>query len=222
MHRYKLTITIQSAILACLLALSPILGCASTKKGSRINSASTKSSESKPGNQTGSDLLRSQIVDPVGLGSVNSIRIERPVISSGAKLTRFSLIEAYQMVQRIASETMTLRVVEAGAVGEGADAVLKTEILRFDERQGSSFGGEPAVVSFKMRLESAKMGRLLWSAQYFLRQEAAVENLLRLGERMGPGGLGAGWVSARAVFESGVKESLVDLNSKREGLFLVR
>jgi hypothetical protein len=222
MHRYKPLIKIRSATLTTLLALTPILGCAPAKNGSQHRSPSNKSSDPRLPNKTGSSLLRSQVVDPVGLGSVNGIKIDRPVLSSNAKLTRFSLIDAHQIVQRIASETMTLKIVEAGGVGEGGEAVLKTEILRLDERQGSSFGGEPAVVSFKMRLESSTKARLLWSAQYFLRQEAVSENLLRLGERVGPGGLGAGWVSAREVFESGVIESLVDLNSKREGLFLVR
>jgi hypothetical protein len=222
MHRYKITITILYAIFPFIFTLTAIIGCSNPNKGAQIKVPSIKRSDPKNANQTGSDLLSSQIVDPVGLGSVNTIKIERPLLSSTSKVTKLSPIDAFNVVQRIASETMTLKVVGSAASGDVADAILKTEILRFDERQGSSFGGEPAVVSFRMRLESSVKGRLLWSAQYFLRQEAVSENLLRIGERTGPGGLGAGWVSAREVFERGVKESLVDLNNKREGLFLVR
>jgi hypothetical protein len=62
----------------------------------------------------------------------------------------------------------------------------------------------------------------MWSAQYFLKQEAVSENLLRLGERVGPSGLGVGWRRAQEVFEKGVSAALTDLNSQREKQFLAK
>ena len=139
-----------------------------------------------------------------------------------------STIERWPMKEpfEIARETMTLKVVGAsrGAKNSAtpADAVLRTEILRFDERQGSAVGGEPAVVSFRMSLQGSVQRGPIWSAQYFLKQEAVSENLLRLGERVGASGLGAGWRSASEVFEKGVSAALTNLNSQREGQFLAR
>jgi hypothetical protein len=102
-----------------------------------------------------------------------------------------------------------------------ADAVLHTELLRFEERQGSAIGGEPAVISFKMTMKTGASGVEVWSAQYFFRQEALSENLLRINERIGKDGLGAGWRSANDVFQRGVSAALQDFSSQRERRYLV-
>jgi hypothetical protein len=136
------------------------------------------------------------------------------------------------MVEQVARETMTLKVSTTGASSAAgrrgdpskgsaaADAVLVTELLRFEERQGSAIGGEPAVVSFRMSLRAAPAGTEVWGAQYFYRQEAVSENLLRLNERVGSSGYGAGWRSANELFKRGVGAALQDFNNQREKRFL--
>jgi len=173
--------------------------------------------------------LKSQLLDARTLAAINSISIERPSFATGVVAGPLSADEAKAVIDRTARETMTLKVVSAAQSAAGntlksgvVDAVLRTEILRFDQRQGSAVGGEPAVVSFRMNLESSKGRGAVWSAQYFLKQEAVSENLLRLGERMGPSGLGVGWSTAREVFEKGVRAALSDVNIQRERQFLSR
>jgi hypothetical protein len=137
------------------------------------------------------------------------------------------------MVEQTARETMTLKVSRSdirpsddqrGALRSSArgdvDAVLRTELLRFEERQGSAVGGEPAVVSFKMSMQTVPSGTEVWSAQYFYRQEALSENLLRINERVGTSGYGAGWRSAHELFKRGVATALQDFNNQRERQFL--
>lgn len=171
--------------------------------------------------------LNTQLLDSATLASVNSIAIGLPLLNGAGATAGVSSAEAGALIERVAGQTMTLKVMglarpARGEVVNAADAVLRTEILRFDERQGSAFGGEPAVVSFKMSLDSPRKGTPMWTAQYFLKQEAVSENLLRLGERVGPSGLGVGWRSAQEVFERGVRAALVDLNSQREKQFLAK
>lgn len=175
--------------------------------------------------------LTAHLIDPSALSAVNSIAIARPAFMDANAQGGLSADDLSVVIERIAREKMTLKVLSAsrGArikaasdVPAQADAVLRTEILRFDERQGSAFGGDPATVSFRMNLESYAKAIPMWSAQYFLRQEALSENLLRLGERVGPAGLGAGWKSAQEVFERGVAAALADLNIQRERQFLAK
>jgi hypothetical protein len=137
------------------------------------------------------------------------------------------------MVEQAARETMTLKVSRGDQRGRDAqratsrnvssaevDAVLLTELLRFEERQGSAVGGEPAVVSFRMSIQAVPSGAEVWSAQYFYRQEAVSENLLRINERVGSAGYGAGWKSAHELFKRGLTTALQDFNNQRERLFL--
>ncbi len=209
--------------LCCVAACVVAIGCASVD-GSRARatagSAGTRAVVASP--------LTAQLLDSDVLASVNSIAIAPPSFGSSASAGALSADEANSVIERIAREKMTLKVVSSqrGKTGLSqeafaqADAVLRTEILRFDRRQGSAIGGEPAVVSFRMNLEPRGRRSPMWSAQYFLRQEAVSENLLRLGERVGSAGLGAGWNSAQEVFERGVGAALADLNAQRERQFL--
>lgn len=180
--------------------------------------------------------LTAQLIDSGALASVNSIAIAPPALMYADSQGGLSVDDASDVIERIAREKMTLKVLSAPREGKSglsrsglgkdtpalADAILRTEILRYDRRQGSAFGGEPAVVSFRMNLEQSGKRSPMWSAQYFLRQEALSENLLRLGERVGPAGLGAGWKSAEEVFERGVAAALADLNAQRERQFIVK
>ncbi len=208
--------------LICLLAA----GCALTDR-------TRPSGDSNLVNERGvvAPSLTANVMDSGALAAVNSIAIARPAFVDAEAQGGLSADDVSTVIERIAREKMTLKVVAAprgakvkagGELTTQADAVLRTEILRFDKRQGSAFGGEPATVSFRMNLESRAKGKPMWSAQYFLRQEAVSENLLRLSERVGSAGLGAGWKSAHEVFERGVAAALADLNSKREAQFLAK
>ena len=45
------------------------------------------------------------------------------------------------------------------------------------------------------------------------------ENWLKLGDRLGPEGSGAGWITAQEIFRRGVTLSLQDFNSRRDAQF---
>ncbi len=205
----------------CVLAVAFASGCISS---SRTHNPRQSSDLTNRG--VVASPLTAQLHNSAQLAGVNSIKIEPPSFSNSGNPISLTSDEAAIIIERIARETMTLKVVGAsrGAKNSAtpADAVLRTEILRFDERQGSAVGGEPAVVSFRMSLQGSVQRGPIWSAQYFLKQEAVSENLLRLGERVGASGLGAGWRSASEVFEKGVSAALTNLNSQREGQFLAR
>jgi hypothetical protein len=167
------------------------------------------------------------------LRGINSIEISRPSVPSGAGPVGIAPDDAMRLVEQAARETMTLKVSRADARSKDdqrvalrsstrgdVDAVLLTELLRFEERQGSAVGGEPAVVSFRMTMQAVPSGTEVWSAQYFYRQEALSENLLRINERVGSAGYGAGWRSAQELFKRGLSTALQDFNNQRERQFL--
>jgi len=176
--------------------------------------------------------LTSHSARPELLAGINSIEIAKPSITSSTGSVAIEPADAQRMIEQTARETMTLKISTPGS-SEGAatmrraagksstDAVLYTDLLRFEERQGSAVGGDPAVVSFKMSMRTVPTGLEVWSAQYFFRQEALSENLLRINERLGKGGLGAGWRSAHDVFQKGVSAALQDFNNQREQRYLV-
>jgi len=213
--------TINTFFAATVLPFLVLAGCVSNHRGSSANNRG----EQRQGAMVTSPLTVS-VLRPELLASVNSIEVAQPVVKQSASAGAISPPDAYGIISNAARETMTLKVVGAdgsrvvnGFAGSSssADAVLRTEILRFDERSGSAFGGDPAVVSFRMAMYSPRARADMWSAQYFLKQEALSENLLRIGERKG---LGAGWSTAHEVFKKGVSEALQDFNSQREQRFL--
>lgn len=180
-----------------------------------------------------SNPLKTEVLRPELLSAINSVEIESPVMKQGVSAKVISPQDARGIISNAAAENLTLRLVSnpnsalggKGVVVPGAsaaDAVLKTEILRFDERQGSAFGGEPSVVSFRMTMYSPRAKADLWNAQYFMKQEALSENLLKIRERVGPSGLGAGWSTAHEVFKQGVNQALLDFNSSREQRFIAK
>lgn len=175
--------------------------------------------------------LSSQSPRPELLAGINSIEIAKPSIASSTAQVSIDPADAQRIIEQVARETMTLKISMEGApvtgastrrgAGSGsADAVLHTELLRFEQRQGSAIGGEPAVISFRMSIKAAQSGAEVWAAQYFFRQEALSENLLKINQRVGEGGLGAGWRSASDVFQKGVSAALQDFNNRRELRYL--
>jgi hypothetical protein len=220
--RFTTRISIRELIWGCcVFVLAVASGCMSANRFQDRRGDLTS-----PYRSVVASPLSTQLLDSAQLAAVNSIRIEAPSLNKLGTPVSLTSDEAGVIIERIARETMTLKVIGASRGAKttpmSADAVLRTEILRFDERQGSALGGEPAVISFRMILETAGRRSPIWSAQYFLKQEAVSENLLRIGERVGASGLGAGWRSASEVFEKGVSAALTDFNSQREGQFLAR
>jgi hypothetical protein len=128
------------------------------------------------------------------------------------------------MVARTAREVMTLKIVDPSERREQgvpkADGILRTEIVQFQDRQGSAIGGEPATVSFRMSVVSAATNAQIWDAQYFYRQEPLSDNLLKLRDRLGTSGSGAGWVSGHGLLQRGFSAAIEDFNRRREQQFL--
>jgi hypothetical protein len=177
--------------------------------------------------------LTSHSAHPELLPSINSIQIAKPVVVSSSGHVQISADDAQALIEQVARETMTLKIVGASSPalkGKGAaegnrtstkaDAELVTEVLRYEDRSGSAIGGEPAVISFRMAVKSLPGGQEVWGGQYFYKQEALSENLLKIGERMGKNGLGAGWRTAHDIFRIGVSTALGDFSAKREQRFM--
>ena len=97
--------------------------------------------------------------------------------------------------------------------------VLLTELQTFRDRDGSAIGGDPAIVAFTMTIKSVTTGEEIWKAQYFYQQEALSDNWLKLGDRLGANGTGAGWASGRDLLERGVEASVSDFGTRRESQF---
>lgn len=167
--------------------------------------------------------LVSRVDQRARLIEVNSLEINPPVVHATIKGRSLSPEEVQAMIIRVAQQIMTLKVTSGKAGVRGTtDSILRTEITQFQERNGSAFGGEPATVSFRMEIVDRARLKPIWEAQYFYRQEALSENLLRLGERIGPSGAGAGWVSGQVLLERGISASLEDFNRRREQQFLAQ
>jgi hypothetical protein len=88
-----------------------------------------------------------------------------------------------------------------------------------EELNGSAVGGTPARVAFRMAVYTGENSKPVWQAQYAYQQEGMAENWLKLGDRLGRDGSGAGWISAQEIFRRGVTQSLQDLNSRRDVQF---
>lgn len=123
-----------------------------------------------------------------------------------------------ELLERRADEALAMKVVSASAAAK-ADAELNTEVLSYQEREGSKFGGEPATVSFLMTISRVSDGAQVWQANYFFRQEALSDNWLKIGQRYGSNGTGSGWLSARELFDRGVSAALADFADRRDDQF---
>lgn len=93
----------------------------------------------------------------------------------------------------------------ARLVGEriGCNAVLETEVSRFDERDGGKFSVEaPAAVAFDFRLFASDSGEVLWSATFDEKQKSVSENLYELKKASSRG---FRWVTAEKLMLEGVR-----------------
>jgi hypothetical protein len=174
-------------------------------------------------------------VDAEKLRGINCIAVATPVYGRSSTVEAMPPVAMQPIIERLADEILSLKVLVGAQTGgasvrsadglsalrkAGADALVMTEILTFSERDGSAIGGEPATVAFVMTVKRTSDGAPVWQGNYFYKQEALSENLLKLGDRLGAGGSGPGWASARAIFERGIEAALRDFGAKREQQFL--
>lgn len=157
------------------------------------------------------------------LKAINSLEVAMPVLPSGVSRS-LSHEDARAMVTRTAREVLTLKLIDSQSMRDTsarrADGILKTEIVQYQDRQGSAIGGEPATVSLRMSVVSSSGNSVVWDAQYFYRQEPLTDNLLKLGDRLGTSGSGAGWISGPGLLQRGFTAALEDFNRRREQQFL--
>ncbi len=164
--------------------------------------------------------LSAEVVDPRSLLSMNSLVVQRPRYSSPSATT-IPEEELLRVVREVAGQTLSMKLLPSSTSEAKADGLLQTEIVELRELRGSSVGGEPAAVAMKMTIARASDRRPIWQAMYVDRQQALSDNWLKVGQRIGRGGTGAGYVSAETLFRNGVTESLEDFNRRRDAQFQV-
>jgi len=160
------------------------------------------------------------VANPSRLKSFSALGILQPSLATSVSDRSVTSAGLQEVLTRRADEALSLKVVSVGPAGKGADALLKTDVLTYKERQGSAIGGDPATVAFNMSVIRMSDGVELWKAQYFYRQEALSDNWLKIGQRFGSEGTGAGWLSARELFERGIASALADLARRRDEQFM--
>ncbi len=95
----------------------------------------------------------------------------------------------------------------------GAQGVFVGQIGRFDELEGSRFGGEQlAAVGFRLLLLDGASGRTLWSASYEHFDEPLSDNLFRIGETLHRG---VGFRPARELLQTGFRDAARTLQKLR-------
>lgn len=99
------------------------------------------------------------------------------------------------------------------------DATLQLRLHTFEERKGSAIGvSQPAAVGFEVSLLRSSDSALIWSANYFRRDEALTDNLLRLNERI-KDSEAPHWSSADSLLKDGLRKALQDLADRRVAKF---
>ncbi len=162
--------------------------------------------------------LAASVDDPRLLLSINSLSIDMPRYSSRS-VTTIPEGELLRVVQEVAAQTLSMKLLSGGAPSSSADGILQTEVLELRELRGSSVGGEPAAVAIRLSIKRSRDKRTVWTASYVNRQEALSDNWLKIGQRIGAGGTGAGFVGAEALFRRGIGDSLQDFNRRRDAQF---
>ena len=103
----------------------------------------------------------------------------------------------------------------------GADALLITKLLRYEDRVGSSVGADsPAKVDFAMSLVRVSDGKLLWDGNYHFGDQALSENLLKIKDHFGTDGKAKGWRTARELLTDGFRAAFKDIAEKRRAAFV--
>lgn len=101
----------------------------------------------------------------------------------------------------------------------GCDSLLETEIVRFDERVGSTLGANsPAQVGVQYRLFT-KEREPVWEANYHFNDRALTEDLLSVRNRFS-GVEGAGFKGAPGLVEKSILQAVGELESQREQSFI--
>lgn len=218
------------------------LGC--TVAGTRDTTT-----HSKRGGSTVVSPLAVIVENPKALSGINSLALFPPVFNHAARDVKIDKNRVAELVESVAVQELDLKVLgkqwfsksglqSDGSLGTsisgvltdsqrrslskaGADGVLYTELLEYVDRVGSSVGGEPAAVAFRLNVVGVTEGKVVWQGTYSLRQEALTDNLLKIGDRLGKDGTGAGWSSGSAMLQNGLIEALRDFRSRREQQFLV-
>lgn len=200
-------VTVSVLILSCVISVN---GCSRTPV------------QMKGAPRTGVPVvvspLASAVHDAELLLSINSLSIEKPTYISRSSTT-VPEEELLRVVREVAAQTLSMKLIPAGGASSLADGILQTEVIELRELRGSSVGGDPAAVAIRMSVKLAKDKRPVWQASYVNRQEALSDNWLKIGQRIGAGGTGAGFVGAEALFRLGVNDSLQDFNRRRDAQF---
>ena len=242
MSLYSATISQSVRVLVLSALFTGALGCASS---GRRDSAT----HSKRGTGTVASPLAVTVENPKALAGINSLALFPPVFSTAARDVKIDKNRVAELVENVAIQELDLKVLgnqwfaksglqsealsnsassgvltdlqKRSVVKAGADGVLFTELLEYVDRVGSSVGGEPAAVAFRLSVVHVNEGKVVWQGTYSLRQEALTDNLLKIGDRLGKDGTGAGWSSGNTMLENGLVEALRDFRGRREQQFLV-
>lgn len=199
----------MTASLALLAACAPQAGRSGSSSSSR-NSGSVSPVVAP---------LTVKVPNPSRLTSISALRVLPPTLSASVSDAAITVKGLQEVIEARADEALTMKVVSAEGAAK-TDAELKTEVLTYRERKGSAIGGEPATVAFLMTLSRSSDGAVVWQANYFYQQEALSDNWLKIGQRFGSNGTGAGWVSAQELFQRGVMGAFEDLAARRDEQFV--
>jgi hypothetical protein len=241
MSSYSATISRSVRVLVLSIIFVGTLGCTAT---GRRDTAT----HSKRGAGTVASPLAVTVENPKALGGINSLALFPPALASAARDVKIDKNRVAELVESVAVQELDLKVLGnqwflksglqtdaslssafGGVLTEtqkrsvkkaGADGILYTELLEYVDRVGSSVGGEPAAVAFRLTVVGVTEGKVVWQGTYSLRQEALTDNLLKIGERLGKDGTGAGWSTGSAMLQNGLIEALRDLRGRREQQFL--
>lgn len=177
---------------------------------------------------------------PRDLLTINSLAVLPPHFDPRARSAESLAPSFYDDLERAAQEHVELALApsqevraavsrasgrsNALALGKelGADAVLRTEILRYVTREGSAVGAtQGAAVDFAMTMVRVSDGKEVWRASYHFEDQPLSENLFKIRQRFG-GSEGAGWRSAQALLQDGFRQAFREFSDKRFAEFSAR
>ena len=101
----------------------------------------------------------------------------------------------------------------------GADSILRTVVHEYQERRGSTMAADQmAQFNFSMSVIRVRDGQVVWSSNYNFRDQAATDNLLRLGEQ-GSGAEKFGFSKASDSLAVALRTAVRDLSDRRSARF---
>ncbi|MFQ5559167.1 MAG: hypothetical protein ACE5FU_01095 [Nitrospinota bacterium] len=121
---------------------------------------------------------------PDGSGEVLARSLLKGIKRSGTSIVFTSLEESFQLYRNIQGEkSFSYDIDAASTVGKklGVDAVFLGSVLRFSEREGSSWAvGRPASLAFTFVLVDVDTKEVLWTARYDKVQKPLSDNILNI------------------------------------------